>query len=224
MNLWVSANPFNPQTGPSNAIAVRKRLMNPVVRERQPVAVEEVTVTNVVTFAYRCQQPKDAHVRAWQWHVAQEACKVQRHIRKRCEDFGVSVDDVTSEKRSRHIVEPRQVIMYELKAEFNLTYPEIGRRMGGRDHTTAIHACRKIAARMAAPPAPPPEPLPVSLTPEQLDIVRLRAQGHSNKEVDAILGIKVSIRKWRIVRALAATGAGNMAALVEMSKRMGWIE
>lgn len=46
--------------------------------------------------------------------------------------------------RRKEIVKPRQVIMYLLREDFNTSYPYIGQKLGGRDHTTVIHACEKI--------------------------------------------------------------------------------
>lgn len=46
--------------------------------------------------------------------------------------------------RRKEVVRPRQVAMYLLREDFNGSYPYIGQKFGGRDHTTAIHACAKI--------------------------------------------------------------------------------
>ena len=50
--------------------------------------------------------------------------------------------------RRKEIVKPRQVIMYILREDFNTSYPYIGQKMGGRDHTTVIHAYEKIKEDM----------------------------------------------------------------------------
>ena len=54
------------------------------------------------------------------------------------------VADLLSKKRTRDIVRPRQLAMYLAKEYTNLSLPQIGDRFGGRDHTTVLHACRKI--------------------------------------------------------------------------------
>jgi len=46
--------------------------------------------------------------------------------------------------RKREIIKPRQVVMYLLREDFNISYPSIGEELGGRDHTTIIYACDKI--------------------------------------------------------------------------------
>ena len=42
------------------------------------------------------------------------------------------------------MVRPRQLIMYILREDFRVSYPAIGQKLGGRDHTTVIHSCEKI--------------------------------------------------------------------------------
>ena len=58
--------------------------------------------------------------------------------------FNVSRNDLLSNRRTRVIVRPRQVAMYLAKTMTPRSLPEIGRRFGGRDHTTVLHAVRKI--------------------------------------------------------------------------------
>ena len=58
--------------------------------------------------------------------------------------FNVSKADLLSSRRTRTIVRPRQIAMYLAKMLTPRSLPEIGRRFGGRDHTTVLHAVRKI--------------------------------------------------------------------------------
>jgi chromosomal replication initiator protein len=46
--------------------------------------------------------------------------------------------------RRKEVVKPRQVLMYLLREDFSISYPLIGQKLGGRDHTTVIHSCEKI--------------------------------------------------------------------------------
>ena len=46
--------------------------------------------------------------------------------------------------RRKEIVHARQVAMYILREEFNVSYPLIGQKLGGKDHTTVIHSCLKV--------------------------------------------------------------------------------
>lgn len=66
--------------------------------------------------------------------------------------FGVSRGDLIAERRTQNVVLPRQIAMYLAKTLTLRSYPEIGRRTGDRDHTTVIHAVRKIAARCVSDP------------------------------------------------------------------------
>ena len=58
--------------------------------------------------------------------------------------------DFLSSRRSRHIARPRQVAMYLAKKLTTKSLPEIGRKFTGRDHTTVIHAIKKIEELMNA--------------------------------------------------------------------------
>jgi len=58
--------------------------------------------------------------------------------------YNVCKADLLSSRRTRTIVRPRQVAMYLAKVLTPRSLPEIGRRFGGRDHTTVLHAVRKI--------------------------------------------------------------------------------
>jgi chromosomal replication initiator protein len=60
--------------------------------------------------------------------------------------FKIRVGDLLSKKRSRSIARPRQVAMALAKELTNHSLPEIGDAFGGRDHTTVLHACRRIAS------------------------------------------------------------------------------
>jgi chromosomal replication initiator protein len=59
--------------------------------------------------------------------------------------FGVKVDRMLSRDRSRDVALPRQVVMYLLREESNISLPRIGETLGGRDHTTVMYGCDKIA-------------------------------------------------------------------------------
>lgn len=72
---------------------------------------------------------------------------IQRAV---AQHFNVSKSDLLSARRNRSIVRPRQIAMYLSKQMTPRSLPEIGRRFGGRDHTTVLHAVRKIEELMAA--------------------------------------------------------------------------
>jgi chromosomal replication initiator protein len=66
-------------------------------------------------------------------------------IQKRvAEHYGIRQADMQSARRARAVARPRQLAMYLAKQLTPRSLPEIGRKFGGRDHTTVIHAVRKI--------------------------------------------------------------------------------
>lgn len=64
--------------------------------------------------------------------------------RATCDVYGVKMHDLLSARRTANIVRPRQVSMYLAKELTSLSLPRIGRATGDRDHTTVLHAHRKI--------------------------------------------------------------------------------
>ena len=69
------------------------------------------------------------------------------NIQKTVADYyKIKVSEMYSKKRTRNIARPRQVAMALAKELTHLSLPDIGEAFGGRDHTTVLHACRKIAA------------------------------------------------------------------------------
>lgn len=63
--------------------------------------------------------------------------------------FNISKADLVSQRRTRAIVRPRQIAMYLCKIMTPRSFPEIGKRFGGRDHTTVIHAVNKVEELMS---------------------------------------------------------------------------
>jgi chromosomal replication initiator protein len=66
--------------------------------------------------------------------------------------YGIEESTVYEKSRKKEVVKPRQIIMYLLREDFNISYPSIGEKMGGRDHTTVIHSCDKIKADIKSDP------------------------------------------------------------------------
>lgn len=69
------------------------------------------------------------------------------------EHYGMKQADLLSERRNRAIARPRQAAMWLAKQLTTRSLPDIGRRFGGRDHTTVLHAVRRIEALRAEDPA-----------------------------------------------------------------------
>jgi chromosomal replication initiator protein len=66
-------------------------------------------------------------------------------VRRVAEAFGVPMDRMLGRDRSREVALPRQIAMYLLRSESNISLPQIGETLGGRDHTTVMYGCDKIA-------------------------------------------------------------------------------
>jgi chromosomal replication initiator protein len=58
--------------------------------------------------------------------------------------YNIDESSVYEKTRRKEVVKPRQIIMYLLREDFNTSFPTIGEKLGGRDHTTVIHSCDKI--------------------------------------------------------------------------------
>lgn len=58
--------------------------------------------------------------------------------------YGVDEASIYEKTRRKEVVRPRQVIMFLLREDFKISFPTIGDKLGGRDHTTVIHSCEKI--------------------------------------------------------------------------------
>lgn len=64
------------------------------------------------------------------------------------EEYGIPVVDILSRRRSAPVIIPRQIVMYLARCLTFRSLPEIGRMIGGRDHTTVFHAIKRINERM----------------------------------------------------------------------------
>ncbi|MAH78329.1 MAG: chromosomal replication initiator protein DnaA [Rickettsiales bacterium TMED254] len=75
---------------------------------------------------------------------SQRKVNIEQIQKKVSEHFNVKITDMSSARRSRTVVRPRQIAMYLSKNLTSRSLPEIGRRFGNRDHTTVIHAVKKV--------------------------------------------------------------------------------
>ncbi|HCR52463.1 TPA: chromosomal replication initiator protein DnaA [Candidatus Kaiserbacteria bacterium] len=74
----------------------------------------------------------------------QKNISVKNVVDKVAAFYGIDEESIYEKTRRREVVRPRQVIMYILREDFSISYPTIGTKLGGRDHTTVIHSCEKI--------------------------------------------------------------------------------
>jgi chromosomal replication initiator protein len=77
--------------------------------------------------------------------IKQKKLMSYKEVVKIIADFYKIEEEVIYEKtRKKEVIKPRQIIMYILREDFSISYPSIGEKLGGRDHTTVIHSCEKI--------------------------------------------------------------------------------
>jgi len=85
-------------------------------------------------------------------HPPTSAVRPEDIIRIVSETCAVPQEDILGQGRRREVAWARQVAMYLCRKLLRLSYPELGRLFGGRDHTTALYACRKVEQDMAQDP------------------------------------------------------------------------
>jgi chromosomal replication initiator protein len=73
-------------------------------------------------------------------HITKDAI-----MKRACQEFGVSIAELKSRKRTQELAFARQVAMFMMRSLLEISLKEIGESFGGKDHTTVIHACDKIA-------------------------------------------------------------------------------
>ena len=69
-------------------------------------------------------------------------------VEKVAQFFNIESASIYEKTRRKEVVRPRQLIMYILREDFAVSYPTIGQKLGGRDHTTVIHSCEKIKGEL----------------------------------------------------------------------------
>ena len=80
------------------------------------------------------------------------------------EFYNIEVSDIIGECRKRELAVPRQIIMFLMREEIKCSFPMIGSELGGRDHTTAIHAHNKVMREVNENPK----------TKQDIDLIRQR--------------------------------------------------
>ena len=66
--------------------------------------------------------------------------------------FNIKVSDIKGQRKLKGVVRPRQIAMFLARTHTDLSFPDLGRAFGGRDHSTVQHACKKIGADKARDP------------------------------------------------------------------------
>ncbi len=78
----------------------------------------------------------------------QKSISINDVIRTIATFYNINEQELYEKTRKKEVVKPRQIIMYLLREDFNLSYPYMGQKLGGRDHTTCIHAYEKIKGEL----------------------------------------------------------------------------
>ena len=73
-----------------------------------------------------------------------KSVSVEDVIKKISEYYNIDINFIYNKNRRKDVVKPRQIIMYILREYFDISYPVIGEKLGGKDHTTVIHSYEKI--------------------------------------------------------------------------------
>ena len=134
------------------AIADDEVLM--LIASRVPNNIRELEgcLTRVVAYSSFTKHPIDVELAR---EVLKDMPEVSSHtitideiLSAVADATGVSVTEMTGDKRSRHVVESRHLAMYLARELTDASLPKIGERFGGRDHTTVLHAVEKISNLM----------------------------------------------------------------------------
>ena len=113
----------------------------------------EGALIKVTAYANLTQQPLDVDLAGLVLddliaNAEKPPVTAERIIDLTAEMFGFEIEQITGGSRRRPLVDARQVAMYVTRNMTDLSFPDIGKAFGNRDHTTVMHAVRKIEARM----------------------------------------------------------------------------
>jgi chromosomal replication initiator protein len=81
-----------------------------------------------------------------------KAVSVKEVVKIVADFYQIEEESIYEKTRRKEIIKPRQVAMYILREDFSISYPSIGQKLGGRDHTTVIHSCEKIKGNLKDDP------------------------------------------------------------------------
>ena len=105
-------------------------ILNSIVCQSQ-LKNRELTITEIKNLIKENTRPK-------------KLASVKDVIKTIAQFYNVEEGSIYEKTRRKEVVKPRQLIMYVLREDFDVSYPSIGEKLGGRDHTTVIHSCEKI--------------------------------------------------------------------------------
>ncbi|TAL48814.1 chromosomal replication initiator protein DnaA [Patescibacteria group bacterium] len=77
-----------------------------------------------------------------------KAISIKEVVKIVADFYQIDEENIYEKTRRKEIIKPRQVAMYILREDFSISYPSIGQKLGGRDHTTVIHSCEKVKGEL----------------------------------------------------------------------------
>ena len=104
--------------------------LNTIIMQSQ-LKGRELTITEVKNLIKNHAKPK-------------KNISIKELIKTVADFYNIEEESIYNKTRRKEVVRPRQITMYILREDFAISYPTIGEKMGGRDHTTVIHSCEKI--------------------------------------------------------------------------------
>jgi hypothetical protein len=156
-----------------NAKQIKERLRNPV-NGRQSSELDVISAPQLRRQSIKAETQRREVITGLRWDAMMARLKVEREraaidtarrereerergiltmatiIKVVCAWYGVTHIDIISARKTRDIVGPRMMAMYLARHHTTLSFPQIGRKIGGRDHTTALHAVNKIRSLVEA--------------------------------------------------------------------------
>jgi hypothetical protein len=136
----------------------RERLWKPARRERieppaprpEPVKPKPMTVLSpLVANGWPVYQKPVAYDHC-DGYVVTPVPSWRRIAREVCTKHGVSMEELMSPRRNRFVVAARHEVFWRCKHETSMSFPQIGQRFGGKDHTTVLHGIKQHEKRLAA--------------------------------------------------------------------------
>lgn len=105
-------------------------LLNGIIMQSQ-LKQRNLTLAEIKPFIKNTTKPK-------------KLLSVKEVVKIICDFYNIEESYVYEKTRRKEVVKPRQIAMFILREDFNISYPTIGQKLGGRDHTTVMHSCEKV--------------------------------------------------------------------------------
>ena len=132
------------------SMAVEPVKESEVVKVEQPEKIIPLTKEEQINDWVERQKEMATELFAIAGLPTENAVSVERIQREVCKHYGIARTDMISGRRTKHLLRPRMLAIHLTRRLTTKSYPEIGRRFGGRDHTTCMHSDRRISMMMAS--------------------------------------------------------------------------